>query len=88
MTNNPYEKLEIFIGRLKKLGIEIKIGANIPWIYLDYINGKRVTEKHNANHGFNIAWLNYKDGIVFDDIKATFDLIRKYTKDDKSKITK
>lgn len=76
----PYEKLDIFIRRLKKLGIEIKIGANIPWIYLDYINGKRVTEIYNANHGFNIAFLNYKDGIVFDNIEATFNLIRKYIK--------
>ena len=47
MTTN-FDKLSIFINRLKKLGIVIELFGNYPWIYLGKINGKNVTEKFEA----------------------------------------
>jgi hypothetical protein len=76
------EKLDIFVRRMEKLGIIIKCAGNVPWIYLDYINGVRVTEKFMADHGFTIYFLPVsasKSG-YFADIGETFKLIRKYVK--------
>jgi len=76
------DKITIFIGRLKKIGIEVKLGGNYPWIYILYINGKRVTETFKANHGFTLAFTPIKKGkeIEFTDITEIFKLIRKYYK--------
>ena len=49
-------EIEIFVDRLKKIGIEVELVGNFPWIYLDKVNGKTVTEKLNANHGVTIGW--------------------------------
>lgn len=72
----------IFVDRLKKIGIDIKLGGNYPWIYLEYINGKRVTEKFQADHGFTIAFMPIREGqeMRFTDTKEIFKLIRKYAK--------
>ena len=48
--------LNIFIARMKRLGIDIELMGNYPWIYIYTINGKRVTEQFLANHGFTIAF--------------------------------
>jgi len=68
------------IRRLRRLGIELEIGGNLPWLYMDKINGKPVTEKFNANHGFTVAFYPMKDtdDIKISDISETFKLIRKY----------
>jgi hypothetical protein len=80
---NPKEKLGIFIQRMKKIGIEVTLIGNVPWIYIDTINGKRVKEKFHANHGFTIAFLPIREGeeLQFTDIGEIFKLIRKYVKD-------
>lgn len=74
------KKLGIFIQRMDEIGIKIELSANYPWIYLDSINGKRVTEKFHAEHGFTIAFLPIKcdQELNFLDIKELFNLIRKY----------
>lgn len=78
------DPLKVLIDRLAKIGIEIKVGGNIPWIYLDYVNGNRVQpEDYTANHGYTIAWLSVRadnnDGVKLDDdLKETFRIIRKY----------
>ena len=46
-------KIEKFVHRLKKLNIDVTFVGNYPWIYLDTVNGKKVTEKNGARHGFN-----------------------------------
>ncbi len=76
------DKLTIFVDRMNKLGIDIKLGGNYPWIYIDYINGNRVTEKFQANHGFTIAFLPIRPDkeLEFTDIGEIFRLIRKYVK--------
>ena len=73
-------KLDIFIQRLKKIGIDISLSSNTPWIYIDKINGKKVIEKFEANHGFTIAFLPIRKNqeLQFTDIGEIFKLIRKY----------
>ncbi len=71
--------LQVFKQRLSKLGIEIEYAANIPWIYLNKVNGKRVVEKFYAEHGFTIAFLPLNDDkMKILDIPETFKIIRKY----------
>ena len=74
------DKVTIFIERLEKIGIELKLGGNYPWVYIDYINGKRVTEKYQGNHGFTLFFMPIKNDkeIEFTDITEIFKLIRKY----------
>ena len=79
-----YDKLTVFINRMQKLGIKIELAGNFPWIYIDKINGKRVTEKYLGNHGFTVMFLPIKLGQTheFTNIGKIFKLIRKYaTKD-------
>lgn len=73
-------KLDIFMGRMKKIGVDIDLLGNYPWIYIDRINGKRVMEKFEGNHGFTIAFLPIRKDqeLNFTDIGEIFRLIRKY----------
>lgn len=76
------KKLSVFLGRMKKLGIEIELLGNYPWVYVDKINGKRVTEKFCGNHGFTIAFIPIQKDkkLEFTDIGEIFRLIRSYVK--------
>lgn len=76
------EKLEIFVNRMKKLGIDVELIHNYPWIYIYKINGKRVTERFEADWGFTIAFLPARRDLPFHftDITKIFELIRKYIK--------
>ena len=76
----PDLKLHIFQQRLKKIGINLELFGNNPWIYIDKINGKKVVEKFHAEHGFTIAFYPLKigDKIEFTDVTEIFKLIRKY----------
>ncbi len=70
------DKLTTFIRRLKKIGIEVELFGNYPWIYLDSVNGNKITEKLYSEHGFTVAFMNA--GIQFTDLTEIFKLIRKY----------
>lgn len=72
--------LKTFVDRMKRLGIEVKLAGNYPWVYIDEINGKRVTETFEGNHGFTIAFLPIRSDqqMRFTDIAEIFKLIRKY----------
>lgn len=74
------DKLDIFIKRLKKVEIEIELLGNYPWIYLNKVNGNKVKEKFEAEHGFTIAFLPIKpnEELEFTNIEYIFDIIRKY----------
>lgn len=76
------DKLTTFIDRTRRIGIDIKLVSNFPWVYMDSINGNKVTEKYQANHGFCVAYLPIRKNqdIVFSDIGEIFKLIRKYVK--------
>jgi hypothetical protein len=73
-----------FRERLKKIGYEIELQSNVPWIYLYSVNGNKIKEEDwiNSNHGYCLAWhpLYPNDDIKINqhDIKLTFELIRKY----------
>lgn len=72
-------KIELFVSRLKKIKIDIELVGNFPWIYIDKINCKKITEKFKGNHGFTIAFFPIKEDqeIEFTDINEIFKLIRK-----------
>jgi hypothetical protein len=75
MTNT--DNLNKLRKRLKKIGIEIELAANLPWIYLYSVNGKRVEkEDWTANHGFTIAYYNWS--VELTDLSEIFRIIRKY----------
>jgi hypothetical protein len=73
-----------FKERLKKIGYDIQLAGNAPWIYLHSVNGNRVKKVDwvNANHGYTIAWYPVKNDeevkLNWVDIKLTFKLIKKY----------
>lgn len=73
-------KLATFMGRLYRIGIDVELSGNYPWIYLDKVNGKRVTEKFEGNHGFTIMFvpIRKEQKAEFTDIKEIFKIIRKY----------
>lgn len=75
-------EVQIFINRMSKIGIELELEGNVPWIYLKSVNGNRVRpEDYNANHGYTIAWYPVKlgDTIKLDsDLNRTSNIIRKY----------
>ena len=55
------DKIKVFVERLKKIGIEIKLVGNYPWVYIDEICGKKVTETFDGNHGFTLIFLTSKN---------------------------
>lgn len=81
-TKEDNELIDTFVNRLKRVGVDVEICLNVPWVYIDKINGKRVTETFEGDHGFTVAFfpvsLKYK--ACFTDITEIFNLIRKYIK--------
>lgn len=73
-------KITSFVERLQKIGINVKLAGNFPWIYLTEINGKIVTERFKGNHGFTVAFypIRKDQELEFTDITEIFKLIRKY----------
>ena len=75
------EKLDIFIRRLKKIGINIECIINIPFLYLHKINGQVVKEKYISDYGFMLGIFPLT--ITEPDIEVyitdrTFEIIREY----------
>lgn len=74
--------LDILTNRLNKIGIEIVLACNYPWIYLETVNGNIIEEEDffYGNHGFTIAFMPMSDRekMKITDIKKTFEVIRKY----------
>ncbi len=82
-TTLTVNKITTFVERLKKIGIDVKLSGNFPWVYIDEICGKRVTERFAGNHGFTLIFLpgrNDSPASEFTDITEIFKLIRKYVK--------
>lgn len=72
--------LTLFVDRLHNLNIHLELVGNYPWVYIDKINGKKVTEKFQGNHGFTIAFLPIRlnQKLTLTDTTEIFKLIRKY----------
>jgi hypothetical protein len=73
-------EIKTFINRLEKIGVKVELLGNYPWVYLDRVNGNKVTEKFQADHGFTIAFLPIRVGqsMKFTDLSEIFKIIRKY----------
>jgi len=75
-------KLDIFRKRMLKLGIELQMSSNYPWIYIDSVNGNRIKREDyfEGNHEFTIGFHPIRQDQVFEftDIGEIFKLIRKY----------
>jgi hypothetical protein len=84
-----FKLLTTFGNRLKKLGIKVELSMNVPWIYLDKVNGKRVTETLHSEHSFTVAWFpaNIDQKAHFTDLKTIFKIIRKYVNETKGENT-
>ena len=77
MTN----RITKLVDRLDKIGIKVEFVGNFPWIYLDKVNGVKVTEKYRGNHGFTAFFLRARDGeIVWSDRRVVFNKIRQMVK--------
>lgn len=80
-----------FIERLKKIGIEVELTSNVPWVYLESVNGNKVKEKQFSDHKFTIflgpVSVETPKGIVrtyrIVEPKNTFKIIRKYVRNNK-----
>lgn len=74
--------LNRLVPRLKKMGINIEMVGNYPWIYLEKVNGNRIKREDffRGNHGFTIAFLPIRTDQTMEltDIKEVFKVIRKY----------
>jgi hypothetical protein len=79
MEDNVLNRL---VPRLKRIGIEIEMSGNIPWIYLEKVNGNRIKKEdyYCGNHGFTIAFYPIRVGQTMEltDIRKVFEIIRKY----------
>ena len=78
MEDNVINRL---VPRLRKIGVDVELCGNYPWIYLDKVNGNKVKREDffEGNHGFTIAFLPLKDEkMELTDIKKVFKIIRKY----------
>ena len=78
------DKIKVFVERLKKIGIEVKLMGNYPWVYIDEICGIKVKERFLGNHGFTLIFLPGRldsPPSEFTDITEIFKLIRKYSRE-------
>ena len=79
MEDNVINRL---VPRLRKIGINIEMVGNYPWIYLEKVNGNRIKKDDyfHGNHGFTIAFYPIRKDQVMEltDIRKVFEIIRKY----------
>ena len=66
--------IDRFVQRLKKIGIDIKLSANYPRVYLDEVNGLYVGETFRAEHGFTAFFIT--DDVKWSDRRVVFQMIR------------
>lgn len=71
------KKLDNLISRLLKIGIDLKLVANVPWIYVDSINGIKIKETFESDYGFVLGYLSIKDSDDCTINKELFALIRR-----------
>ena len=70
--------IDSFTRRLYKIGIEVELSANFPWIYLDSVNGIRVTGSFQSKKEFTAFWgpVKFNDKAKFTDMREVFKKIR------------
>ena len=82
---NGRSECQRFTDRLNKLGINVTLSSNIPWVYLKSVNGIEVKETYAAEHGFTAFFYSMKEkGIVnFSDRKKVFEKVREMLRGNK-----
>lgn len=72
-------ELQTLIRRLDKLGIKLELIGNYPWVYLDKVNSKKVTEKYQSDWGFVIGYRPIREGqkFTFTDLREIFKVVRR-----------
>lgn len=73
-------ELDIFVNRLKKIGINITLISNFPLVYINTINNNIVREKFHSEHGFVLCYLPIRANqkLQYTNLSHTFNLIRLY----------
>jgi uncharacterized protein YkuJ len=74
------DELNRFVNRLNKIGVELTLVGNYPWIYLSEVNGKTVTEVYKSERNFTIGFYPIGDSFRFTNLPKVFTIIRKYSK--------
>ncbi len=67
-----------FLRRLSTIGIDTKLFANYPWVYLEAVNGIQISEVFQADHGFTAFFTPVRPEVRtrFSDRSAVFKKIR------------
>ena len=70
--------IDKFVNRLNRIGIEVTLTANYPWVYLETVNNKKIKEKYMSKYGYTIFFLpiDNKRKVKFIDRRAVFRKIR------------
>ena len=70
--------IKSFHDRLKKIGINIEMFGNYPWVYLDRVNDIKVKGTFQAEHGFTVFFRAIRPGQrdTITDIGVVFKKIR------------
>ena len=79
--------IERFVRRLKRIGIDVQLSANCPWVYLDSVNNQVLMgELFHSDHGFTAFWLPVRlDQVpIFTDRRAVFAKVREYAMKEKN----
>ena len=73
-----------FVSKLKRIGTEVELFGNYPWIYLDTVNGKKVKERFMGNHGFTAFFLSNdpQSKYTFSDSDKVFAKVREMIESD------
>lgn len=73
-----YEVINSFVRRLRKIGIQVELFSNTPFIYLDRVNGKKVQGKYYSDHAFTAFWGGIRIGqkASFTDMSKVFQKVR------------
>lgn len=75
---DSFNKIVKFTERLAKIGIDVELAVNYPWVYLTKVNGRSVKERFYANHGFTAFMVPVRIGqqAAIPDLKYLFVKIR------------
>lgn len=70
--------IDNFVNRLNRLGIEVTLIGNYPWVYLHTVNNKQIKETFCANHGYTVFFMpiDNKQKVRFSDRRTVFSKIR------------
>lgn len=54
--------LQRLCDRLGRIGVDTEFACNAPWVYLEKINGIKITEKRWSDYGYTVFFLPMRRG--------------------------